>query len=75
MFPQEGKIIAVGPGGRDETGKLILLSVKADDRVLFGKRSGTEVRIGDEELIMIEGKQPAWRRRLTRRPFARYFSL
>jgi chaperonin GroES len=53
--PQEGKIIAVGPGGRDETGKLIPLDVKASDRILFGKWSGTEVKIdGDDLLIMKE---------------------
>ena len=53
--PQEGKIIAVGPGGRDETGKLTPLDLKAGDRVLFGKWSGTEVKIdGDDLLIMKE---------------------
>ncbi|MGO9237156.1 MAG: co-chaperone GroES [Methylocella sp.] len=53
--PQEGKIIAVGPSGRDETGKLIPLDVKAGDRILFGKWSGTEVKIdGDDLLIMKE---------------------
>ena len=53
--PQQGEIIAVGPGGRDGTGKLIPLDVKAGDRVLFGKYSGTEVKIdGDEYLIMKE---------------------
>ena len=53
--PQEGEIIAVGPGGRDEAGKLIKPDVKAGDRVLFGKWSGTEVKIdGDEYLIMKE---------------------
>src|SRR6201997_5668312 len=53
--PQEGKVIAVGPGGRDENGKLIPLDVKAGDRVLFGKGSGTEVKIdGVEYLIMKE---------------------
>jgi len=53
--PQDGKIIAVGPGGRDETGKLIPLDVKAGDRILFGKWSGTEVKIdGDDLLIMKE---------------------
>jgi chaperonin GroES len=53
--PQEGKIIAVGPGGRDETGKLIPLDVKTGDRILFGKWSGTEVKIdGDDLLIMKE---------------------
>ena len=53
--PQEGEVIAVGPGGRDESGKLIPLDVKAGDRVLFGKWSGTEVKIdGTEYLIMKE---------------------
>ena len=53
--PQQGEIIAVGPGGRDEAGKLIPMDVKAGDRVLFGKYSGTEVKIdGDEYLIMKE---------------------
>jgi chaperonin GroES len=53
--PQEGRIVAVGPGGRDETGKLIPLDVKVGDRVLFGKWSGTEVKIdGVEYLIMKE---------------------
>jgi chaperonin GroES len=53
--PQEGKIIAVGPGGRDETGKLTPLDVKAGDRILFGKWSGSEVKIdGDDRLIMKE---------------------
>ena len=53
--PQEGEIIAVGPGGRDENGKLIPLDVKAGDRILFGKWSGTEVKIdGEDYLIMKE---------------------
>jgi chaperonin GroES len=53
--PQEGEIVAVGPGGRDEAGKLTPLDVKAGDRVLFGKWSGTEVKIdGQEFLIMKE---------------------
>jgi len=53
--PQQGEVIAVGPGGRDEAGKLIPLDVKAGDRVLFGKWSGTEVKIdGVEYLIMKE---------------------
>lgn len=53
--PQEGKVIAVGPGGRDESGKLIPLDVKAGDRILFAKWSGTEVKIdGDDLLIMKE---------------------
>ncbi len=54
--PQEGKVIAVGPGGRDENGKLTPLDVKAGDRILFGKWSGTEVKIdGEDLLIMKEG--------------------
>ena len=53
--PSQGEITAVGPGGRDETGKLTPLNVKAGDRVLFGKWSGTEVKIdGVEYLIMKE---------------------
>jgi chaperonin GroES len=53
--PQQGKVIAVGPGGRDESGKLIPIDIKAGDRVLFGKWSGTEVKIdGVEYLIMKE---------------------
>jgi chaperonin GroES len=53
--PQQGKVVAVGPGGRDEGGKLIPIDVKAGDRVLFGKWSGTEVKIdGVEYLIMKE---------------------
>jgi chaperonin GroES len=53
--PQQGKIVAVGPGGRDENGKLIPIDVKPGDRVLFGKWSGTEVKIdGHEYLIMKE---------------------
>ena len=53
--PQQGEVIAVGPGGRDEAGKLIALDVKAGDRVLFGKWSGTEVKLdGIEYLIMKE---------------------
>jgi chaperonin GroES len=53
--PQQGEVIAVGPGGRDEAGKLIPIDVAAGDRVLFGKWSGTEVKIdGDEYLIMKE---------------------
>jgi chaperonin GroES len=53
--PQQGKVIAVGPGGRDENGKLIPIDVKVGDRILFGKWSGTEVKIdGIEYLIMNE---------------------
>jgi chaperonin GroES len=53
--PQEGEVVAVGPGGRDDNGKLIPIDIKAGDRVLFGKWSGTEVKLdGDELLIMKE---------------------
>ena len=53
--PMEGEVIAVGSGARDESGKLIPLDVKAGDRVLFGKWSGTEVKLnGDDLLIMKE---------------------
>jgi chaperonin GroES len=52
--PQEGEVIAVGPGGRDETGKLIPIDLKAGDRILFGKWSGTEVKIGGEELLIMK---------------------
>ena len=52
--PSQGEITAVGPGGRDETGKLIPTDVKAGDRVLFGKWSGTEVKIDGEDLIIMK---------------------
>ena len=53
--PQQGEVVAVGPGGRDDAGKLIPIDLKAGDRVLFGKWSGTEVKIdGVEYLIMQE---------------------
>jgi chaperonin GroES len=52
--PQEGEVIAVGPGGRNEDGELIPLDVKAGDRVLFGKWSGTEVKIDGEELLIMK---------------------
>jgi len=53
--PQQGEVVAVGPGGRDEAGKLIPIDVKAGDRILFGKWSGAEVKIdGVEYLIMKE---------------------
>ena len=52
--PQEGEIVAVGPGGRDENGKLITMDVKAGDRVLFGKWSGTEVKLDGEELLIMK---------------------
>jgi chaperonin GroES len=52
--PSEGEIIAVGPGGRDESGKLIPIDLKAGDRVLFGKWSGTEVKIEGEDLLIMK---------------------
>ncbi len=52
--PQEGEVIAVGPGGRDEAGKLIPIDLKTGDRVLFGKWSGTEVKIDGEELLIMK---------------------
>ncbi|MBV9516973.1 MAG: co-chaperone GroES, partial [Hyphomicrobiales bacterium] len=52
--PQEGEIIAVGPGGRDESGKLVPLDVRAGDRVLFGKWSGTEVKLEGQELVIMK---------------------
>jgi chaperonin GroES len=69
--PMEGEIVAVGPGARDETGKLVPLDVKSGDRILFGKWSGTEVKLDGEELLImkesdimgiIEG-QPAGKRK------------
>jgi chaperonin GroES len=52
--PQEGEVVAVGPGGRDEAGKLIPIDLKVGDRVLFGKWSGTEVKINGEELLIMK---------------------
>ena len=52
--PQEGEVIAVGPGGRDEAGKLIPVDVKAGDKVLFGKWSGTEVKLDGQELLIMK---------------------
>ena len=52
--PQEGEIVAVGPGARDESGNLVALDVKAGDRVLFGKWSGTEVKIDGVDLLIMK---------------------
>ena len=52
--PSQGEVIAVGPGGRDEAGKIIKPDVKAGDRVLFGKWSGTEVKIDGQELLIMK---------------------
>jgi chaperonin GroES len=52
--PSQGEIVAVGPGGRDEAGKLIPVDLKKGDRVLFGKWSGTEVKIDGEDLLIMK---------------------
>ena len=52
--PSQGEIVAVGPGGRDESGKLIPIDLKTGDRVLFGKWSGTEVKLDGEDLLIIK---------------------
>ena len=52
--PQQGEVVAVGPGARDEQGKIVALEVKPGDRVLFGKWSGTEVKIDGEDLLIMK---------------------
>jgi chaperonin GroES len=52
--PQQGEVLAVGPGKRDETGKLLPLDVKAGDQILFGKWSGTEVKVDGEDLLIMK---------------------
>jgi len=52
--PQEGEVIAVGPGARDESGKLVELDVKVGDRILFGKWSGTEIKLNGEDLLIMK---------------------
>ena len=52
--PSEGEVVAVGPGGRDEAGKLIPIGLKSGDRVLFGKWSGTEVKLDGEDLLIMK---------------------
>ncbi|MEW6449443.1 co-chaperone GroES [Leptospira sp. severe_002] len=52
--PSQGQVVAVGPGGRDEAGKLVPLDLKAGDRVLFGKWSGTEVKLDGEDLLIMK---------------------
>ena len=52
--PAEGEIVSVGPGARDENGKLVALDVKAGDKILFGKWSGTEVKIDGEDLLIMK---------------------
>ena len=52
--PQEGEVIAVGPGARDQQGQIVALDVKAGDRVLFGKWSGTEIKVDGEDLLIMK---------------------
>ena len=52
--PQQGEVVAVGPGARDDQGKIVALEVKPGDRVLFGKWSGTEVKIDGEDLLIMK---------------------
>ena len=52
--PQEGEIVAVGPGGRDEKGKLVPLDLKKGDKILFGKWSGSEIKLDGEELLIMK---------------------
>ncbi|MBV8442822.1 MAG: co-chaperone GroES [Hyphomicrobiales bacterium] len=52
--PQEGEVIGVGPGGRDESGKLIPIDLKVGDRILFGKWSGTEIKLEGEDLLIMK---------------------
>src|SRR5262245_40859778 len=53
--PSQGEVTAVGPGGRDESGKLIPIDIKVGDRVLFGKWSGTEIKLDGDELLIMKG--------------------
>jgi chaperonin GroES len=52
--PMQGQVVAVGPGGRDEAGKLVPIDIKPGDKVLFGKWSGTEVKLDGEELLIMK---------------------
>ena len=52
--PQEGEVLAVGPGGRDESGKLTPIDLKVGDRILFGKWSGTEIKLDGQELLIMK---------------------
>ena len=52
--PQEGEVLAIGPGGRDDAGKLVPMDVKVGDRILFGKWSGTEIKLDGEDLIIMK---------------------
>ena len=62
--PQEGEVIAVGPGARDERGEIQRLDVRPGDRVLFGKWSGSEVRIDNEDYLIMKEVRPAGRHRV-----------
>ena len=53
--PQEGEVVAVGPGGRNDKGDIVPLDVKAGDRILFGKWSGTEVKVDGQDLLIMKG--------------------
>lgn len=52
--PSQGEVVAVGPGERDDSGNRVVLDVKPGDKILFGKWSGTEVKVGDEELLIMK---------------------
>ena len=65
--PSQGEITAVGPGGRDEAGKLIPIDLKVGDRVLFGKWSGTEVKLDGEELLIMKESRHHGRAELRQR--------
>ena len=58
--PQDGRVVGVGPGGRDENGKLIPIDVKVGDRILFGKWSGTEVKIDGVEYLIMKESDIMW---------------
>jgi len=55
--PQEGEVVAAGSGNRDKDGKVVALDVKAGDRILFGKYSGTEIKIGNEEFLILKEEE------------------
>ncbi len=69
--PQEGEVLSVGPGARDDSGKRVDMELKAGDRILFGKWSGTEVKIDGEDLIIMKEVRRAGRRRRLQRPEGR----
>jgi chaperonin GroES len=78
--PMQGDVVAVGPGARDETGRVVTPDVKAGDRILFGKWSGTEVKLGGDELLImkesdimgiIEGREPSTPSATQKRPAGR----